>query len=100
MPPTDRIYLDNAATSWPKPVAVYDAVDRYMRFNGAPAGRAAYDEAVEVDRAVNDARKRVANLIGEADPKRIIFTSNGTSSLNLAIHALLPSGADRGTTAW
>ena len=92
MPPTDRIYLDNAATSWPKPAAVYEAVDRYLRFNGAPAGRGAYREAVEVERLVSDARKRVATLIGESDPKRIIFTSNGTDSLNLAIHGVLREG--------
>jgi len=92
MPPTNRIYLDNAATSWPKPAGVYDAVDRYSRSNGAPAGRGAYSEAVEVERLVNDARKRVASLIGESDPKRIIFTSNGTDSLNLAIHGLLRAG--------
>lgn len=92
MPPSDRIYLDNAATSWQKPPSVYEAVDRYMRFNGAPAGRGAYREAVEVERLVNDARKRIANLIGASDPKRIVFTSSGTDSLNLAIHGLLRAG--------
>lgn len=92
MPPNDRIYLDNAATSWPKPASVYDAVDRYLRSNGAPAGRGAYREAVEVERVVKDTRKRVANLLGESDAQRIIFTSNGTDSLNLAIHGLLRAG--------
>src|SRR3990167_5062078 len=92
MPPNDRIYLDNAATSWPKPASVYDAVDRYLRSNGAPAGRGAYSEAVEVERLVNDARKRVAALLGEPDPKRIIFTFNGTDALNLALHGLLRAG--------
>lgn len=90
--PNDRIYLDNAATSWPKPVSVYEAVDRYLRSNGAPAGRGAYGEAAEVERMVADTRKRVANLLGEPDPKRIIFTANGTDSLNLAIHGLLRAG--------
>jgi cysteine desulfurase family protein len=92
MPATDRIYLDNAATSWPKPASVYDAVDRYLRCNGAPAGRGAYGEAAEVERLVGDARKRIAHLIGESEPKRIIFTSNGTDSLNLALHGLLRAG--------
>lgn len=90
--PNDRIYLDNAATSWPKPVSVYEAVDRYLRSNGAPAGRGAYGEAAEVERMVADARKRVASLLGEPDPKRVIFTANGTDSLNLAIHGLLRAG--------
>lgn len=88
----DRIYLDNAATSWPKPASVYDAVDRYLRSNGAPAGRGAYREAAEVERMVADTRKRGANLLGESDLKRIIFTANGTDSLNLAIHGLLRAG--------
>jgi cysteine desulfurase family protein len=92
MPPNDRIYLDNAATSWPKPASVYDAIDQYLRLNGAPAGRGAYREAVEVERAVNDTRQRVSHLLGESDPKRIIFTSSGTDSLNLAIHGLLRPG--------
>jgi cysteine desulfurase family protein len=92
MPLNDRIYLDNAATSWPKPAIVYEAVDRYLRSNGAPAGRGAYGEAAEVERMVADTRKRVANLLGEPDPKRIIFTANGTDSLNLAIHGLLRAG--------
>jgi cysteine desulfurase family protein len=92
MPLNDRIYLDNAATSWPKPAIVYEAVDRYLRSNGAPAGRGAYGEAAEVERMVADARKRVASLLGEPDPKRIIFTANGTDSLNLAIHGLLRAG--------
>lgn len=92
MPSSDRIYLDNAATSWPKPATVYDAIDRYQRFNGAPAGRGAYGEAVEVERLVDDARRRVAILMGTSDPQRIIFTSNGTDSLNLAIHGLLRTG--------
>ncbi len=47
----ERIYLDNAATSWPKPATVYDAVDHYQRSLGAPAGRSGYAEAVEVSRA-------------------------------------------------
>jgi selenocysteine lyase/cysteine desulfurase len=92
MPPNDRIYLDNAATSWPKPASVYKAIERYFRLNGAPAGRGAYTQAAEVERLVSDARKRLADLIGEPEPKRIIFTSNGTDSLNLALHGFLRAG--------
>ena len=80
-----RIYLDNAATSWPKPEAVYAIVDRYQRELGAPAGRSAYREATEVERLVNDARRRVAQLLNADAPARIVFTSNGTDSLNLAL---------------
>jgi cysteine desulfurase / selenocysteine lyase len=84
-----RIYLDNAATSWPKPEAVYRAVDDYQRRLGAPAGRGSYAEAAETERLVGSCRKRIAALLGAADPARIVFTLNGTDALNLALHGLL-----------
>jgi cysteine desulfurase family protein len=87
-----RLYLDNAATSWPKPETVYRAVDDCMRRLGAPAGRGAYAEASEVERIVASCRKRIAELIGASEPSRIIFTQNGTDSLNLALHGLLKPG--------
>jgi len=87
-----RIYLDNAATSWPKPEAVYRAVDDYYRRLGAPAGRGAYAEAAETERIIASCRKKIAQLIGASDPSRIIFTQNGTDSLNLALHGLLREG--------
>jgi cysteine desulfurase family protein len=87
-----RIYLDNAATSWPKPEAVYRAVDDYQRKLGAPAGRSAYSEAAEAERLVISCRKKIADLINLGDPTRIIFTQNGTDSLNLALHGLLKAG--------
>lgn len=87
-----RIYLDNAATSWPKPPAVYEAVDRYQRTLGAAAGRGAYRDASEVERQVLETRRRLAQLTGLPDPRRVIFTLNGTDSLNLALHGLLRPG--------
>lgn len=93
-----RIYLDNAATSWPKPEAVYTAVDDYQRRLGAPAGRSAYDEAIEVDRLVEEARVRVARLLGVDDARRIVFAFNGTDALNMAIHGLVEPGDDVITT--
>lgn len=90
-----RIYLDNAATSWPKPESVYSAVEQYLRTNGAPAGRGVYREAIEVERLVERARQQVAQRIGSLDPRRIVFTQNGTDSLNLAIHGLLIHGSLR-----
>jgi cysteine desulfurase family protein len=87
-----RVYLDNAATSWPKPEAVYEAVDYYQRELGATTGRGAYREADEVERGVSRARKRLVEFIGGQDPQRIVFTANGTESLNLAIHGMLRSG--------
>jgi cysteine desulfurase family protein len=87
-----RIYLDNAATSWPKPEAVYRAVDDYQRRVGAPAGRSAYSEAAEAERLVISCRKKIADLINLGDSTRIVFTQNGTDSLNLALHGLLKAG--------
>lgn len=93
-----RIYFDQAATSWPKPEAVYQAVDRYQREVGAPAGRGAYAEAQEAERAVEAARRAIAGLLAVDDARRIIFTLNGTDSLNLAIHGALAEGGHVVTT--
>ena len=87
-----RIYLDNAATSWPKPESVYDAVNRTMRELGAAVGRSTYDEAVAVSEGVEAARRDVAALLGAEHPRQVVFTFNGTDSLNLAIHGLLERG--------
>src|SRR5436309_14959446 len=87
-----RIYLDNAATSWPKPEGVYRAVEQFLRTCGAAAGRSAYKEAQEAERAVAETRRRVARWIGAAAPERIVFTHNGTGALNLAVHGLLRAG--------
>jgi cysteine desulfurase family protein len=89
---SDRIYLDNAATSWPKPATVYEAVDRYQRENGAPLGRGSNREADEVARTIRTCRANIAQLIGATDPSRIIFTYSGTDSLNLGLHGVLRPG--------
>lgn len=87
-----RIYLDNAATSWPKPAAVYAAVDNYQRRLGAAAGRGAYATSQEVERRVADARRQVASLIGAEHPRNVLFAFNGTDALNTAIHGVLRGG--------
>lgn len=87
-----RIYLDNAATSWPKPETVYSVVDRYQRELGAPAGRSTYAQAIETQRIVQSCRKSIAELVGAEDERRIVFTFNGTDSLNHAIWGFLRPG--------
>jgi cysteine desulfurase/selenocysteine lyase len=87
-----RIYLDNAATSWPKPERVYRAIDDYQRRLGAPAGRGTYAEASETERLVSSCRQRISRLVGGSDPRRVIFTQNGTDSLNLVLHGVLRAG--------
>lgn len=87
-----RIYLDNAATSFPKPAAVYAAVDDFNRRLGAAAGRGGYREAVEVDAILRRCRKRAAELLGAESSERVVFTFNATDGLNLALHGLLAPG--------
>ncbi|MBL9163597.1 MAG: aminotransferase class V-fold PLP-dependent enzyme [Planctomycetaceae bacterium] len=87
-----RIYLDNAATSWPKPEAVYAAVDHYQREIGIAAGRGGYNDAVAAQRIVESARRELATLINAPNPNHIIHGCNGTDSLNLAIHGTLRPG--------
>ena len=86
------IYLDNAATSFPKPAGVYDALRRYYLESGAAVGRGAYRQAVEVQAEVDRCRQWAARLFNAESPQRIVFTFNGTDSLNLAIHGVLRSG--------
>jgi cysteine desulfurase family protein len=86
------IYLDNAATSFPKPEGVYEAVDHYQRRVGAAVGRGAYEASVDATALVQRCRKKVAELFGAESPDRIIFTFNGTDSLNLALHGSLDAG--------
>ncbi len=88
----ERIYLDNAATSWPKPDATIKAVERYLRELGAPAGRSSYREAVEVERRIRDTRRQLSQFIGADDAQRVAFTGGCTDSLNMAIHGLLCRG--------
>jgi cysteine desulfurase/selenocysteine lyase len=87
-----RIYLDNAATSWPKPDGVYAAIDHAQRVLGAPAGRGAYYEANDASRVVDHARNAVAKFINAPKSRNIAFTFNGTDSLSTAILGLLKKG--------
>jgi cysteine desulfurase family protein len=89
---TKRLYLDNAATTWPKPESVYEAVDRFLREIGAPNGRSAYREAQESNRIVERARKGVAELIGADSPSHIIFGLNCSDMLNMAIRGVVRPG--------
>jgi selenocysteine lyase/cysteine desulfurase len=87
-----RIYLDNAATSWPKPDTVYDAVVRFMREIGAPNGRSGYREAQAANRTIERTRQLVAELLGVSDSSHIIFGFNGTDVLNIAIRGVVRPG--------
>jgi cysteine desulfurase / selenocysteine lyase len=86
------IYFDNAATSWPKPPGVAAAMVRFLNDVGANPGRAGHRQAVEAGRVVYNAREAIAQLFNLSDPLRIVFCSNVTEALNLALFGLLRSG--------
>src|SRR5690606_20509848 len=68
-----RIYLDHAATGWPKPERVYVAMDRFARSTGASAGRGGYRSAAVADEVIASCRRRLARLIGAPEAQRIAF---------------------------
>jgi cysteine desulfurase / selenocysteine lyase len=86
------IYLDNAATSWPKPEAVYQAMDSLMRNTGASPGRSGHLLSVTAARIIYETREAICQLFAIADPSHVVFTSNATEALNLAIKGLLHIG--------
>jgi len=86
------IYFDNAATTWPKPPAVAEAMVHFLEDVGANPGRAAHRRAVESGRIVYDAREAVAELFNAPDPLRLIFGANVTEALNLALRGYLRPG--------
>ncbi len=87
-----RIYFDNAATSWPKPEAVYWAVDHYQRHLGASPSRSVYPEAVEVGETIDATRAAIVEFLGGERAEHLVFTLNGTDAVNLAIHGILRQG--------
>jgi cysteine desulfurase family protein len=84
-----RLYLDNAATSFPKPAAVLSAMTDYATQLGASAGRGAYAEAVEAGKLIATCRSRLSALFNGEDPNHFIFTLNCSDALNLAIKGLV-----------
>lgn len=87
-----RRYLDNAATSFPKPASVHQALIDYATQVGASAGRGAYAEARESGRIIQHCRELIARLINAPEPDHIVMTFNCSDGLNLAIHGLLNPG--------
>lgn len=86
------IYLDNAATSFPKPEAVYQAMDRCARHDLANPGRAGHKMALAAERTLDDARHRLNQLFHGESPERFVFTLNATDALNMAIKGVVVEG--------
>ena len=93
------IYLDNAATSFPKPPQVQEAMMHYMEAVGANPGRGGHQLSIEASRIVQNTREKIASLFNIDDPTRIVFTLNVTESLNTIFYGFLNSGDHVITTA-
>jgi cysteine desulfurase family protein len=85
-------YFDNAATSFPKPPEVSREIARYLDKVGGSYGRSAYPRAVVVSRTVEEARDRVAEVLGTTKADSIVFTPNATQAINIVLEGLLSRG--------
>ena len=92
------IYLDNAATTFPKPNEVYNSVDDCIRNYCANPGRGAHNLSIKCESKIFDCRERLSMLLNIENPLNIIFTSNATDSLNIAIKGVLKPGDHAITT--
>jgi len=92
------IYMDNGATSFPKPPAVYDFMDHFYRNFGVNPGRSGYDLCVETGELVENTRKMLTRFFNGADPNRLCFGYNSTDALNLIIFGMLKPGDHAVTT--
>ena len=86
------VYLDNAATSWPKPETVYTAVDHFMREVGCTPGRGGHRREEEAQRIADETRGALAQLFHAPDPQGVAFTLNATQAINMALKGLLRPG--------
>src|SRR5512143_3367487 len=86
------IYLDYAATSWPKPPEVMHAMADFLEHAGGNPGRSGHRLSISAARVIHNARESVAELFNVTDPLRVIFTQNVTHAINLAVRGLLKPG--------
>lgn len=88
----ERIYLDNGATSFPKPKEVADAVYEYMTSVGTNINRGGYQVAYDLEGTVFETREMLAEMFGGSDCKNVVFTKNITESLNVVLKGFLRPG--------
>ncbi|WP_338824002.1 Cysteine desulfurase [Moorella humiferrea] len=93
------IYLDNAATTYPKPPAVWQAMEHFMKNIGASAGRGGYRRALAAEEIVFLCRRLLGKLFNIDDATRIVFTANATEAINLVLKGWLNPGDHVVTTA-
>jgi len=87
-----NIYLDNSATSWPKPPNVIEAITSYMTDFGASPGRSGHHFSVKAAKEVFETRELLASLFNAPSSDRVIFTANATQAINTALFGLLKKG--------
>lgn len=92
------IFLDNAATSFPKPESVYVFMDQFYRRSGVNPGRSGYDLCMEAGELLDGTRKLLSRFFNGSDPNRLCFTYNATDALNLVIFGILKEGDHAITT--
>jgi len=92
------IFLDNAATSFPKPECVYAFMDQFYRRAGVNPGRSGYDLCMEAGDLLDRTRKTLTRFVNGSDPNRLCFSYNATDALNLIIFGLLEAGDHAVTT--
>lgn len=93
------IYLDNAATSFPKPAETVRHLNDFVTNIGGNPGRSGHTLSLEAARVIFETRERLTAFIGMTDSERLIFTQNGTESLNMALLGLLRKGDHVVTTS-
>jgi cysteine desulfurase / selenocysteine lyase len=94
------IYLDNAATSFPKPEAVYQALDAFARQSLANPGRAGHKMALAAEHALDDCRHLLNQFFHGEGPERFVFTLNCTDALNMAFRACSPRATTSSPATW
>ncbi len=92
------IFLDNGATSFPKPDEVYTFMDSFYRNSGVNPGRSGYDLCMETGELVEDTRRSLTEFFNGKDPNRLCFSYNSTDALNLIINGMLKEGDHALTT--
>lgn len=92
------IFLDNGATSYPKPEEVYTFMDKFYRKFGVNPGRSGYDLCMETGELVEETRKMLTQFFNGKDPNRLCFSCNSTDALNLIINGMLKEGDHALTT--
>jgi cysteine desulfurase/selenocysteine lyase len=89
---SNLIYLDNSATTFPKPEVVYTYMCDFYREHGVNPGRSGFDAAIETEEIVQNTRKMLTELFNGDDPNRLTFSYNASDSLNMILQGLAEKG--------